>query len=995
MADILRTTRKELSSFFGSPVAYLFIGAFLAACLFVFFWVEAFFSRNIADTRPLFDWMPVLLIFLAAALTMRLWSEERRAGTLELLATLPVPTWRLVLGKFLAAWALVAIALALTLPLPLTVAFLGPLDWGPVLGAYLATLLLAAAYIAIGLFVSARTDNPIVALIGTTLVAALFYLIGSPALTNLLGHAGGEVLRLIGSGSRFESITRGVIDLRDLYYYLSLVGAFLILTVDWLERLRWAADSDRRSAHHRWTLLTGLAAANLLAANLWLHQVDDVRADLTRGSVYTLSETTETYLDQLQEPLLIRGYFSDETHPLLAPLVPRLRDLLREYQAAGDGRVIVELVDPHDDPDLEREAGEQYGIRPVAFQTASKYQTGVVNSYFDILVKYGDSDEVLGFQDLIDVKVRGETDLEVALRNPEYDITRAIKKALYGWQGGGDLFAGISEPLRLTAYVSDPAVLPEPLPELRSELETVLEELQAESNGKFSWKLVDPAGDPALEEEIAQRFGLQPLILDLLDPQPFHFGLVLEQGEQAVPIPLPEQLDAAGLRRGLSAAIKRFTPGVLRTIALYQPDTGPGMPGLGGMGGNLGAGASDYSMLEQVLREGFQVERTDLRNGQVPEQTDLLLVLAPQDLDARQRFAIDQFLMQGGTVILATSSLDVELGGGQITAQPLTTGLEGWLAGLGVTLGPGLVLDPQNTPFPIPVQRRLGGFLVEELQMLPYPYFPDVREDGLSDESGITAGMDQLTLTWAAPITLDPEAAAGHSVTRLIESSPAAWTREAADVQPDRETYPDLGFPRGEDTGRKLMGVLLEGRFESAFSDQPSPLLVGHEDEGGPSDDTLSGSAESGDRAAASAPQGQDDAPADGDTREPAASAQPVISTVVDHSPASARLILLGSSSFLSDTAITLATEATQSRYRAPLTLIQNAIDWSLEDRGLLALRGRGQYGRLLEPVGREQRILLESLNYLLALGGLGLVYALHRSLRRRRERRLARMLEG
>ena len=94
MSDILRIARKELSVFFGSPVAYIFIGAFLAVCLFVFFWVSAFFARNIADARPLFEWMPVLLIFLCAALTMRLWSEERRAGTLETLLTLPVPTWR-------------------------------------------------------------------------------------------------------------------------------------------------------------------------------------------------------------------------------------------------------------------------------------------------------------------------------------------------------------------------------------------------------------------------------------------------------------------------------------------------------------------------------------------------------------------------------------------------------------------------------------------------------------------------------------------------------------------------------------------------------------------------------------------------------------------------------------------------------------------------------------------------------------------------------------
>src|SRR5512135_2270142 len=167
MAEILRIARKEFRGFFASPAAWLFLGAFLAVTLFVFFWVDTFFARNIADVRPLFQWMPVLLIFLVAALTMRAWSEERRAGTLESLLTAPVPPLALVLGKFAAIEALVALALALTLPLPVTVSLLGPLDWGPVAGGYVATLLLAAAYAAIGLAMSARTDNPVVALIAT------------------------------------------------------------------------------------------------------------------------------------------------------------------------------------------------------------------------------------------------------------------------------------------------------------------------------------------------------------------------------------------------------------------------------------------------------------------------------------------------------------------------------------------------------------------------------------------------------------------------------------------------------------------------------------------------------------------------------------------------------------------------------------------------------------------------------------------------------------
>ena len=137
MREVLSITRKELDGYFGSPMALIFVGAFLAVTLFAFFWMDAFFARGLADVRPLFRWMPILLIFLVAALTMRQWSEEQRSGTLEMLLTLPISHIQLVLGKFLAVMALVLVSLALTLFLPITVSLLGDLDWGPVLGAIL------------------------------------------------------------------------------------------------------------------------------------------------------------------------------------------------------------------------------------------------------------------------------------------------------------------------------------------------------------------------------------------------------------------------------------------------------------------------------------------------------------------------------------------------------------------------------------------------------------------------------------------------------------------------------------------------------------------------------------------------------------------------------------------------------------------------------------------------------------------------------------------
>ena len=960
MHEVLRIARKELSGFFSSPVAFIFLGAFLLTNLFLFFWVETFFARNIADARPLFEWMPVLLIFLAAAMTMRLWSEERRAGTLESLMTLPVSVLRLTLGKFLAVLAMVAVALALTAPLPVTVALLGPLDWGPVIGAYIATLLLAAAYISIGLFVSARTDNPIVSLIGTVLLCSVFFLLGSDTLGGLFGHRVSEILHLLGSGSRFESITRGVLDLRDLYFYLSIVGVFLALTIFSLERLRWATDTREPARHRRWILATALVVANLLAANLWLQQVGWLRADLTDGRVYSISDASRNYLDQIQEPLLIRGYFSAQTHPLLAPLVPRIRDLLEEYEIAGGGKLVVEMIDPVAEPDLEREAGEKYGIRPVAFQTTSKYQASVVNSYFDILVQYGDQFETLGFPDLIEIKDRGEGELDVRLRNPEYDLTRTIKKVLYGYRGGGDLFEQIDKPIVFQGFISPDDRLPEPLPSLRQDLGAVLDEIAATSEGRFRVEIRDPDAEGGeLAGEIEERFGFQPLVLSLLDPVPFWFYMVLDDGAHAVPVPLPEELDKASLRRAIDAAMKRFAPGFLKTVALYTP---PQMEGFGAQG-------PGFNALEDGLQQGLALRKTDLSAGQVPEDADLLLLASPEDLDETQVFAVDQFLMQGGSVIVAASPYHIDLGGRAIAVQPQATGLEEWLSHHGVTIEQALVMDPQNTPFPIPVQRDLGGFVVEEIQTLAYPYFPDVRDDGLDQDSGITSSLGQITLNWSSPVRTDTEQNQGRRLATLIQSSPASWTSGSQDIQPDFERYGLMGFPAGTETGRQPLAIAIEGRFNSYFAGKPSPLLDTGEQED------------------------EDSALQDTDADEPEQAPDPVISSVVATSPASARLIVIGSASFLTDTAISLATEATQTLYTKPIELLQNAIDWSLEDRGLLTLRGRGQYNRLLYPADPGTRVFWEYLNYVLAALGLVLVYWLHRMARQRRLRQYASIL--
>lgn len=964
---IRRIARKELTLFFASPIGYLFLLAFLAVTLFVFFWGEAYFARNIADVRPMFEWMPVLLIFLCAAITMRMWSEERRTGTLEFVATLPVSGWEFVVGKFLACWALLAVALLLTLPLPVSVALIAQLDWGPVLAGYLAAMLLGGAYLAIGLFVSARTDSQIVSLILASFGAGVFYLLGSPVLTDLVSGFWAELLRGLGSGSRFESITRGVLDARDLYYYVSLALVFLTLNVYALEVQRWSAGASSRR-HRTWMLATGLLVANLLAANLWLGQLTGLRVDVTQGRIYSISDATRSYLAQLKEPLLIRGYFSAKTHPLLAPLVPQLRDLLEEYAIAGGDRVRVEVIDPVAHPELEDEANSKYGIRPVPFQVADRYQSSLVNSYFDVLVSYGDQHEVLGFRDLIEVKVISDSELDVQLRNPEFDLTRAIKKVLYGFQGGGGLFENIQQPVRFVGYLSANSVLPPALAEYRQVLAGVLEDLGAEGGEKFSAEIVDPeAGDGSLAAEIEERYGFRPMAASLFDLNQFYFYMTLGDGDTLLQIPLPDTLTAEATRRGIEEGLKRFADGLLKSVALSAPQAPPSM-----MGMPQPAAGNSFTQLRDFLSQDFNVVDADLDSGRAPEAAAVLLVLDPQGLDERAVFAVDQFLMKGGTVVVATGGYSASLDQRTLTAVPRTSGLEDWLAQHGVSIGDGLVMDPQNAAFPAPVTRQVGGFSFQELVMLDYPYFVDVRPPGLNPDIGITAALPQVTVTWASPLTAQVPDGAAITVTPLLTSSPGSWISTDPDVMP-RITDDGLsGFTPSGDAGARTLGVMLEGRFTSAFAGERSPLLAAVESDVGADEDRET-----------------DIDAATLDEAEPVSTEDRlgVVSSVIERSPESARLIVVGSNDFLADQVLRVIGSAEGTIYGNSLNLVANMADWAVEDSSLLDIRARGRFNRTLPPLETTQQAGMEALNYAAALIGVALVFGWHRRRVRRDQR--------
>ena len=235
MNQVWPVFKREFAAYFATPLAYVFIVIFLFAMGAFTFYIGHFYDNGIADLTVFFGYHPWLYLFLVPAIAMRLWAEERRTGTMELLLTLPISIRAAVLGKFLAAWAFTGVALALTFPIWITVNYLGNPDNGVILASYVASFLMAGGYLAIGTCLSATTNNQVIAFVVTVVVCFLFTISGAPLVLDVIrGWAPLALVDAVSSFSfltHFSAITAGVIDLRDVIFFFSLIGLFLTANV--------------------------------------------------------------------------------------------------------------------------------------------------------------------------------------------------------------------------------------------------------------------------------------------------------------------------------------------------------------------------------------------------------------------------------------------------------------------------------------------------------------------------------------------------------------------------------------------------------------------------------------------------------------------------------------------------------------------------------------------------------------------------------------------
>ena len=413
MSRIWSVARREVKALFDQPTGYVLLVVFIGINAFLFF--RNAYLTGTATLRPMLDLMPWIFLFFVPAVAMRSLAEDHRAGVLEIVLSQPISEAELVLGKYLGVLLALLLALGTTFFIPLGLALGSDLPWGPVVAQYLGTVLLVAGFAGIGVWASSVTRSQITAFILGVAVMFLLILVGlDPLVVGLPPLLAAGAARL-GVLSHFESIGRGVLDLRDLLYFLSLAAIFLVLA--------HAAVMQRKLAHRgeAWRRLrfgTLLLIAVLAAVNLAGGQIGG-RIDLTPGHAYTLSRATRETARSLSDLVTIKLFASKELPPEFALIKRDVDDLLHDLRAAGKGKIRVIERDPAGGEEAQKDA-RALGIVPVQFNVVGEASLQVKEGFLGLAIQFADKNEAIPV-------IQWTDDLEYRLASAIRNMTRATK----------------------------------------------------------------------------------------------------------------------------------------------------------------------------------------------------------------------------------------------------------------------------------------------------------------------------------------------------------------------------------------------------------------------------------------------------------------------------------------------------------------------------------------------------------------------------------------
>lgn len=390
MTAIWTVARRELKALFDQPTGYILMVIFIGINNFLYF--QEAYLFGVASLRPMLELMPWMFLFFIPAVTMRSLAEDTRSGTIEIVLAQPLTELSYLLGKFFGQVLFVWVALALTLAVPLGLSVGADMHVGVVFAQYVGAALLAAGLCGIGVWASSLTRNQITAFIVAVTVMFLLVLIGLNPLLLGLPLSLTAVAARLGVLSHFRDIARGVIDLRDVIYFVTLAAIFLTLAYGAIMRRKL---SPQGHTLRRLRLGVTIIVLGCVVINLFGHQIGG-RLDLTPGNAYTLSPATRDLLGDLDDIVTLKLFASEELPTEVALLRRDIDDLLRDYRSAGDGNVRLVQQDPADDPEADAEA-RSLGIPPVQFNVVGETQFSVRDGYLGLAVQYADQNEVIPF----------------------------------------------------------------------------------------------------------------------------------------------------------------------------------------------------------------------------------------------------------------------------------------------------------------------------------------------------------------------------------------------------------------------------------------------------------------------------------------------------------------------------------------------------------------------------------------------------------------------
>ncbi len=776
---------RELSALFTSPIPYIVCVVFLLAAGIRFF--STFFIIKRAELRGFFEYLPLFFCLFIPALTMRVFSEEKRSGSMETLLTLPVTPLSVVAGKYLASLVSCLMLLVPTLFYVLTCCLLGEVDAGPIVGGYIGAVLLSAAYCAIGMFSSSVTKNQIISFFISFAICAFLSFCGMFAV--LMPSSLVRGIKFLCSTSHFESISRGIIDSRDIIYFLSITALFFVLTV----------ASITNSKKKMPVLDIVLFAAILLMLNL-VGGKAFVRGDLTQTKSYSLSPASRDVCATLEQPLQIKVFFSENLPPDQNSVRQYVQDMLTEYKNASGKNLTVEYFDTDKDENASMAGG--YGLQQVQIREIKDNEVGFKNVFMGLVFSYADQIECL--------------DPVTQAGGLEYKITTSISRLIRNT----NILAGMKETPKLTLYKSSNLHNFEisGMDKVDQFVKNAYELVNKKANGLIEFQSVDPSGDECLS--LRERYGIQ--VIRTKDENRSEslaaLGLVLQKGEsfRVIPLQMVSMQVMPGvvlnavqgleeLEESISGALESLVANT-QTIAYV---TGHGCLDLN----DPQYGIANFASL---LRDGYTLEELNLASKDIPSDVVCIMINGPkEEFSQAELYKIDQFMMRGGNVMLFLDPFvewypqDPNTPYAQVKYYANKTGLEQILSKNGITVEPNYVLDTQC--FKRPVQ-GVGN--------VNFYYAPLVQKENLAKNNPITGNLGFLLFFMAGEITSSEVASAEKTdleYIKLATTSKKSWT-VTADENAEVMIDPTRIIPPTEGVSEYTVALLAQGKFTSCFT---------------------------------------------------------------------------------------------------------------------------------------------------------------------------------